>query len=376
MDSRWPVVGRGVIAAKSFVNRLPVMRYRLGKHCDMFSMPSGPCKLLPEEVRSADIINLHWVSMMIDLPTFFASISPSSRVVWTLHDMNAFTGGCHYSGPCVRYHSRCGRCPELNSTRDGDLSFQNFCTKQAVFSTLRPDQLTIVTPSRWLQQCVTSSELLGNFRAVRIPYGIDTNAFVPLPQQDARDALGVPVESQVLLFVAGHLGNYRKGIDLLIAALSRIESTQPLTLLVIGQLPEEELRLPEHVRLRVLGFLSEERRIAQAYAAADVFVIPSRQDNLPNTILESLACGTPVVGFRVGGIPDLVIDGETGFCAEPEDVESLSRAISSALETRGGLRDRCRELITAKYSLKTQATQYLNLFREISTGNAPQTSGV
>jgi glycosyltransferase involved in cell wall biosynthesis len=364
------------IAAKSFYLRLPVKAYRLGKNCDLFSMPTGPLVKLPANLMSADVINLHWVTSMIDVPSLFANLRPSTKVVWTLHDMNVFTGGCHYAGPCEKYRSHCHRCPELNSRRDNDLSARNFATKQTVFAALRQEQLTIVTPSRWLQHCVAASELLKRFHIVRIPYGVDIETFAPIPLQEARSALGICIETKVLLFVSDSLGNHRKGIDLLISSLSKIDSTQPLTLLAMGAMPSKDLRLPAHVKYHPLGFIGDEKVIAQAYSAADVFVITSRQDNLPNTILESLACGTPVVGFRIGGIPDLVLDGETGFCAEPEDIESLASAISSALQTGRSLRSRCRELVAIEYSLQAQAINYLKLFRQLTGSVGLQTADV
>lgn len=359
--------------AESFRLRLPVKRYQLNPRCDMFSLHTGPCRELPAVLLKADVINLHWVSSMIDLASFIKLIPKTTPLVWTLHDMNLLTGGCHYSGDCQKYRTHCESCPELNSRKQRDLAWQNFSSKKRLLDELDTTRLTLVAPSRWLLQCAQQSAIASRFPAHHIPYGLDTETFQPQPIDQARRRYGIDSGQKVILFVADTVENHRKGFDRLIKALQHLfgeldENAADYTLVAIGRSQKLEGILPEGVQLVSPGFVDDDTRMAEIYSLADVFVIPSRQDNLPNTVLEAMACGTPVVGFPVGGIPDMVIDGETGWCASDSSSVALGQAIRRVLSEQsktGVMAQKCRQLVTSRFSLAKQADSYLELFKKL-----------
>lgn len=318
------------------------------------------------QLPTCDVINLHWIVDFVDYPSFFRAIPKGKRVVWTLHDMNAFTGGCHYDLGCGRYLSRCGQCPQLQSEVTHDLSTMIWDRKKALFSRINPDQIHIATPSSWLADEVKRSPVLNRFPVSVIPYGVDLEDFAPRNQQSARDVFGIPQKAKVVLFVADGLPLYRKGLGTLGEALERIAHRVPnLFLICVGHNdPPPGLRVPWiH-----LGFVNNDRLLSNIYSAADVFVIPSLQDNLPNTVLESMACSTPVVGFEVGGIPDMVQHGKTGLLARPHDTQELENAIIELLKNpqrRSLLSANCRRVAVHRYSLERQAIRYYQLYKQL-----------
>ena len=218
------------------------------------------------QMPPAEVINLHWIGGFVDLQAFFDRVSVP--VVWTLHDMNAFTGGCHYDVNCDKYTRQCGACPQLGSEKENDPSRQIWKRKKHIFSQLSPDQLHIVTSSTWLAEEARKSTLLADFPVTTIPYGLDTDRFSPRPREAVRTALGVPPDCPVILFVADSATNKRKGFSLLQQALTDLSG--PLLVSIGGG--TLQVGSPEqHIHL---GKLSSNRLLAAAYSAADIFVIP------------------------------------------------------------------------------------------------------
>ncbi len=318
------------------------------------------------QLPSCDVLNLHWVIDFLDYPSFFDSMPDAVRLVWTLHDMNPFTGGCHYDLGCGRYLSRCYQCPQLESQTDNDLAAQIWDRKKALFARINPDRLHIATPSSWLADEVKRSPLLNRFDVSVIPNGVDLENFAPRNKHSARDVFGIPQTAKVVLFVADGLPLHRKGFGTLVQALDRLSQRVPNVCVVcVGHNdPPPGLRVPWiH-----LGYVGNDRLLSNIYSAADVFVIPSFQDNLPNTVLESMACGTPVVGFAVGGIPDMIQHGKTGLLAPPSDAVSLGGAITELLkntERRLTFSANCRRVAVHRYSLARQAIRYYELYQEL-----------
>ena len=237
--------------------------------------------------------------------------------------------------------------------------------KQATYrNAIHEDRLHIVALSEWLGREAQRSRLLGEAPVHVIPNGLDHTTFRPRNEQKTRRGLGVPDGHNVVLFVAQSTTKHRKGFSLLAEALGALD-VEDATILSVGSgEPSLSVNLP-HVHA---GRIEDDEALSRVYSLADIFVIPSRQDNLPNTVLESMACGTPVVGFNVGGIPDMVRPGETGRLAETGDVRSLRRAIESALENEGERNRRgrrCREVVEEEYTLKRQADQYATLYESI-----------
>jgi glycosyltransferase involved in cell wall biosynthesis len=279
--------------------------------------------------------------------------------------MNLFTGGCHYDGGCGRFRAHCGACPSLGSRREKDLSREIWERKDRIFRGLGEDRLHIVAPSRWLGAEAEASALFnGRFPVSIIPYGLDTDVFTPRDRQAAREILGLPADARVVLFVAHSVAWHRKGFGLLLEALKHLEDVPELRLVALGAGdPGSDSRVPT----THLGFVENERLVSMIYNAADVFVIPSLQDNLPNTVQEAMACGIPVVGFDAGGVPDMVKDGVTGRLAAVGAPWDLARALRTVLEDLDAARRmgaEGRRFVLEEYTMAAQARAYAALYRE------------
>jgi glycosyltransferase involved in cell wall biosynthesis len=320
-----------------------------------------------EQVPSCDVMNLHWIANYVDYELFFQRAAQRRPIVWTLHDMNAMTGGCHYDLECGRFTQRCGACPQLGSGDPHDLAAQTWDRKRAVFERLDPRRFCIVTPSQWLGVVARRSPILRRFRVETIPYGLDIDDFAPRDRAAARDVLGIPQDASVILFVADVVDNRRKGFTLLAQVLTRCAaSVDRLWLLSVGHNRPE---LSGEVRGSHLGYVNNDRFLSLAYSAADLFVIPSLQDNLPNTVMEAMACGTPVVGFDVGGIRDMVRDGVTGSLVNAGDTEGLRDSVVALLKsppTRQKMSEHARQIAIAEYPLRRQAQRYSELYKELA----------
>jgi glycosyltransferase involved in cell wall biosynthesis len=316
-----------------------------------------------DSIPDADIYNLHWINGFIDpLPFFQATDQP---VVWTLHDMNPFTGGCHYTAGCRRLEDACGKCPQLGSTTEGDLSRKVWKRKDRSYGNCeKGDSLTAVADSHWLAEQARKSSLLNNVPIQTIHYGLDVRTFKPRDTEGVRTALEIPQDHRIVLFVAQSAENHRKGFDLLAEALSSLKQENITLLSIGGEQPELETTLPHNH----LGTIESDLLLSIFYSLADLFVIPSRQEAFGQTAMESMACGTPVVGFDTGGIPDMVRPGETGWLAETGNVRALRDTIEQALaddaarEQRG---QRCRAVVEDEYTLKHQACQYIRLYESL-----------
>jgi glycosyltransferase involved in cell wall biosynthesis len=279
--------------------------------------------------------------------------------------MNAFTGGCHYDHGCGRFTERCGRCPQLGSSDDNDLSRSVWERKKAAFADVDRSTLVLVGDSYWLAHEARRSALLGRFRVETIHYGLDTVLFAPRDQQCSRSVLNVPQDAKVLLFAAHGLNNRRKGLSLLAEALSDWDGAAGLFLLSLGRgSPAIEVQVPH----RHLGYINDDRLLSFAYSAADVFAIPSLQEAFGQTALEAMACGTPVVGFDVGGIPDMVQEGVTGLLAPVGHVAALRDAIAELLErpeSRARMSLNCRRIAVEHHALAVQARRYVELYQSL-----------
>jgi len=313
----------------------------------------------------ADLIHFHWVASFVDYEAFFRFLPRSTPLVWTLHDMNPFTGGCHYDTGCGRFREQCGVCPQIGSRKQNDLTRQIWQRKRKAFRLLPTNRMHIVTPSKWLGKELSQSSLLSQFPRSVIPYGLDTEIFQPRDRRVMRDALGISIHAKVVLFVADGANDPRKGFKLLASALKDSESRSEIVLLSLGPGKPDEFTRYTHVHVQTI---QDDRLLSFIYSCADVFVAPSLQDNLPNTVLESMACGTPVVGFRAGGIPDAVQEGKTGLLAAAGNVDDLRRAVIEAVEhneIRGEMSQNCRKRVLEEYRLETQASRYLSLYQEL-----------
>lgn len=319
---------------------------------------------LSELISPADVYNLHWVAGFLDYQRFFSGMAPYTPLVWTLHDMNPFTGGCHYSLGCMRFRENCGACPLLGSKDERDLSARIHRRKYMALSACKAETTRIVTPSKWIEGQASSSSLLGRFKVERIPYGLDTDVYAPRSLAVAREVLGLPQNAKIVLFVSDAISNHRKGFDLLLSALELLPKDMPVSLAAIGDRASESMAQ----RMIDLGRMDDERLMSLAYSAADVFVMPSRAENFGMVVFEAMACGTPVVAFDVGGIPDMVRPGVTGLLAPPEDVRALAAAIETVLkddELRERMSLECRQIAVNEYSLHVQAARYAAVYEDL-----------
>jgi glycosyltransferase involved in cell wall biosynthesis len=314
----------------------------------------------------ADVINLHWVAKFVDYgPAFdFFASRPTVPLVWRLADMGPTTGGCLYDQGCGKFTATCGACPMLGSTVELDLSRSVWQRKHAALSKVSDDRLHLVATSRWIAEQASKSSLLGRFKATIIPNALDPQTFRGHDKMFSRDVLGLPRDARIVLFAADSVKDRRKGFAELAAALEGIEGMDDIVCASIGgHEPKVAAR-----RLIHLGKISDDRVMSLAYSAADLFVIPSLQESFGQTVIEAMACGTPVVGFASGGIADTVRPGETGDLAPTGDVPALRAAIVKLLNDREGrarMGTRAREIVLAEYVLDVQAKQYEALYQSL-----------
>lgn len=313
-----------------------------------------------------DLLHLHWVGKG------FLRIESLRRVrqplVWTLHDMWPLTGGCFHSGECRRYESACGRCPVLGSRAENDLAHWVWRRKQRAWQGLK---ITLVCPSRWMAAQAARSALFAGSEPRLIPNGLDLERFAPLEGGFARRALGLDPSKRYLLFCASRPpANPFKGFERLPELFARLNDLGwggKVELLLAGEAAADQVAgIP--ARVHRLGAISDEAALRLAYCAAQALVAPSRIDNLPNTIMEALACGTPAAAFGVGGIPEMIDHQQTGWLADPGDAAGLAAGLDWLLgepERLARISRSARASAERKYDLRRITEAHLELYREL-----------
>ena len=324
------------------------------------------------ELLKPDLINLHWVCdgflQIESLPKL------QKPLIWTLRDMWPFTGGCHYDQGCGRYTVARGMCPQLSSNSNSDLSKRILKRKLRAWRDL---DLTVVALSSWIGECAASSSLFKGHRIEIIPNGLDTELYRPIDQRVAREILKLPNDKQLVLFGAVQAtSTKRKGFHLLQAALRHLSQStwkEKLDLVVFGaSKPEytEDFGFETHY----LGKLNDDLSLVLAYSAANVLIAPSVQENLANTVLEAIACGTPGVAFEIGGMPDLIDHQKNGYLAKPFEIADLAQGIIWVLrhkERQHKLAHNARKKVERQFTLKIQANRYKSLLEEILKAKEP-----
>ena len=310
----------------------------------------------------ADVIHLHWISFFVDYSSFFGSIPNEVPIVWTLHDMNAFTGGCHYANDCTRFKYGCGGCPQVTNSSRNDVSASTFRVKQ---KSLRHKNINVVTPSDWMRELAVRSKIWPEqttFQTIRL--GFDLKEFQPIAKSAARRELGIGEDSVLIAFGAEDINNRRKGLQHLMPALADLTTAKSVECVVFGSGEIESIgNLP---KIHHFGYVDSARKQSMIYSAADLVVVPSREDNQPQVGLEAMACGTPVVAFNAGGIPEYVRDGITGLIAKHGDERSLAERISWLVnhsEARLKMGQRARYMMEREFELGQQSRAYLNLYQ-------------
>jgi glycosyltransferase involved in cell wall biosynthesis len=332
-------------------------RRRIG--LEMFSFPNSGLDITTSKIyKEADIINLHWVANFLDFTSFFEK--NKKPVVWTLHDMNPFSGGEHYKEVFLGIDELGFPISRILSDEEKRVAKENTEIKKQALSKFH--NLTIVAPSEWLAEEARRSKVFKHYPVLCIPYGLDAELYAPRDKNYSRELLGIQKDKKVILFVADSISNNRKGFIFLKRAFEQLAVTN-LVLCAIGNKNSNLESLNDIIEL---GPIYDERLMSIAYSAADVFVVPSLMDNFPNTVLESLMCGTPVIGFPVGGIPDMIQDGENGFLTEDISVSSLKKTLTKFLKTSEAFdKNKIRETALKKYDQKKQVISYVKLFDNI-----------
>lgn len=340
----------------------------LAREPSVFISPSKFSHFSPNtdpRVQAADVVSLFWINGAFISPEGLTGLA--QPIVWRLSDVWPFTGGCHYPGGCNHFEQQCGRCPQLRSPAAQDMSHQLWQRKAKAWQSL---DITVAAPSEWIASLARRSSLFSQRRVDVIPTGIDLARYRPMDRNEARGRLGIPVEKKVLVFGAmSPTGDIRKGFKELSIAFEVLAngSLAGRLLAVVfgnqGDLPT----LP--VPTLSLGRLNNDESLAIAYACADMAVVPSLEDNLPNVALEATACGTPVAGFDVCGMPDIVRDGWNGILVPQRDARMLGHGIAEVLSNNGLLsqmRINARAHAEARFSIVNQARDYLRLYTELT----------
>jgi glycosyltransferase involved in cell wall biosynthesis len=319
-------------------------------------------------VQKAQIIHLHWINFgFLSLKSLQKLFLLGKPVVWTLHDMWAITGGCHYNRGCDHYITHCGYCPFLAKPDQYDISFSQFEFKKGLYDLTK---LALISPSNWLDRTVKGAALSGNLSSQNIPNCIDTSVFRPLDKKEIRKRLRLPVDKKLVLFAGANTQDPRKGFDFFKQALEKLGTTSSeIEVLILGKANPsafENFPLPVHY----LGKITAAEDMADAYNAADLIVVPSLEDNLPNTIMEAMACGTPAAGFATGGIPEMIDHQVNGYVSEFKSIQSLSDGIQWILNHNemGLLSMNARKKVMATYSESVVAEQYNNLYQSLLHG--------
>ena len=260
------------------------------------------------EFKQAEIVHLHWINQgMLSLKDLQKILSSGKPIVWTMHDMWPCTGICHHARECNNYHQECNHCPFLYKGGKKDLSYQIFRKKKELYK-IAP--IAFVTCSQWLKERASQSALLTGHFVTNIPNPINTNLFKPRNKKNARMKLGLPIDKKLILFGSAKITDKRKGIDYFIESCKVLAQKYPelineLGVVVYGK-ESEVLKSLVPFPVYPLNYISNEKELVDVYNSVDIFVTPSLEENLPNTIMEAMACGVPCVGFNVGGIPEMI----------------------------------------------------------------------
>jgi glycosyltransferase involved in cell wall biosynthesis len=319
-------------------------------------------------VKNADIIHIHWINQgFLSLKNIKKLIALGKPVVWTMHDMWIATGICHYSGNCEKYYETCCNCPMLLGQKLNDLAYKTF-SKKAV---LGLNKIYYVGCSRWISEKAKAGNLLKNANIFSIPNAINVNTFYPKDKNKAREKLQLPADKRLILFSAAKISDTRKGRIYFIEACKLFfqkypELEQTIEIIALGKGDEtffSEIKPTTHT----LHYISNDAKLADVYSAADAFVIPSLEDNLPNTIMEPMSCGIPCIGFDTGGISEMIDHKKNGYVAQHKSVEDLVQGIRWVLFEANykQLSQNARQKVLDCYAENVVAKQYFDLYQQL-----------
>lgn len=317
--------------------------------------------------KDADVVHLAWINQgMLSLKGIEKILKTGKPLVWTMHDIWPATAVCHITLDCRQFETQCKDCRLLPSGIGRNLARRTWKRKKAIKGR---SHIIYITCSKWLQGEAKRSALIGQNTIECIPNPIDTSVFCKADKAEARRKLGLPTDKHLILFASQRVTNQNKGMSYLVDACRKMVEQHPETLantavVVLGGHAED---LCENFDLPMfpLGYVSDTQQIVDVYNAIDVFVLPSLSDNLPNTIMEAMACGVPCVGFEVGGIPEMIDHEHNGYVVKMKDSADLAYGINWVLNVAdyGKLSANAVEKVKQCYSQTRVATQYIDIYK-------------
>ena len=315
------------------------------------------------EFKQADIIHLHWINQgMLSINEIGNILSSGKKVVWTMHDMWPFTGVCHHAGLCNHFEKECGMCPYLKTPSEKDMSHSTFLQKQAIYS---KGKIHFVACSKWLKDLALKSPLASNHKVSTIPNPINITTYRPKDKNSLRKLMNLPLDKKIILFAAAKVSDKRKGIDYLIEASKILSKKENNYIFLIAGSNGEEIISKLALPAKNANYVAQEE-MPNMYIVADVFVTPSLQENLPNTIMESMSCGTPCIGFDIGGILEMIDHKQNGYIAKYKDADDLANGLKWILNDADStqLSENARQKVIENYSESQIAMSYLEIYKQ------------
>lgn len=341
----------------AYYDKVPLQFYRNRKRTAFSTANTGiPLKKLMME-PDAEVLHLHWVhDGYMGFQQMKALRAFSGKKVISLHDSWWITGGCNVTHGCDRWMQGCGACPQLQSNSSNDFSSRHFAMKRKVVQHMKP---VIICASRWMYERVKQSPIMQGLQVERVPYPIDTNVFKPLAGETARELLNLPQGKKLVLFGAVDIDDTNKGYAFFRDAMNQL-ADDTVEIVIFGNTDPSRLQLNKKVHL--MGRLHDEVTLSLAYNAANVFVAPSLEDNFPNTVLESIACGTPVTAFAIGGMPDMIEHGKNGYLARKGDVADMVQGIRVCLEQEQNMSTFARAKTLQEFTYEAVSAQLIRIY--------------
>lgn len=365
------IIQKSYTAATIILERILAKRFLKPDSRTPFSFTwFGRSVIKHPDVKNADIIHLHWVNHGFLDPKHIAELKKLGKpVVWTFHDSNAFTGGCHVRYTCNHYLQQCGNCPLLINAGNDDISHSIWKQKNKAYQQL---DFSIAAPSSWMQTSVKKSSLMQGKAVNHIPNTLETDVFKPADKKQAKEKAGLPVDK--FIFLSGFMPSRKdlhKGTQYLLESMELLKQrlgadAGQIEVVVFGNRGTENV--PEFpFKTSFLGTINNDEKLALHYAAADAFLIPSLEDNLPYTVMESLSCGTPVIAFTTGGIPDMVQHEHNGYLATYKSSESFADGMEWIIKhpEREKLNRQARQTIMDAFSEEVIAKKHIEVYEQL-----------
>ncbi len=358
------------------MERLYFLRYEKSKeHRFLFSMANTGEDIHQNKLFiEADIIHLHWVNAgFLSLASLKALLDLGKPVIWTFHDMWAMTGGCHHALSCDRYKQECGECLYLKKPGRKDLSHRLWIKKSKIFM---DRNITVISPSEWLRNCVSESSLFGKMDVHAIPNPVDQTQFRAVDRTLACKSLGLDPSKRYILFGAASVKNLYKGFSYFQEAINLLsqdgEAVDGVEILLFGKTGEDVSQMFP-IPVHNVEYVNSVQTMVELYSVSHLYAISSLQDNFPSTIIESMLCGTPVAGFRTGGIPEMIAHLEDGYLAPHKDAFELAEGMKWILsnEPYQALSDRVRSAAVRRFSRERSAALHVELYRKVIINRRP-----